>query len=1065
MVQTATLRAFPPSKVVLKLSRNLKGKQQSFNFPPFQVSEVEEGTGETTLVTVKSLIPVLAEKYFRDELDQLSRVDGIYNSLQPETTKFLFKIALQFASLAAQTLPQRTAKLSFLIIVKTWELLDKHNRLDESIQDILHSLINIRDVVEVLGQASSAVLATILDQSKEPISDILSLLEDASVYIFNRLETNELAPISRDGAHPSAIFEVAEYLGRLKSLQETFHTSWAPVKELPETILSPDTNNAEDDESPVLTWEDFEATVNEPITKLTDPYEVLNLLRPTNPGGYDSDRGCMDGTREAVLNRIITWTQNHKNSERFMWISGQAGMGKTAVAASLCQRLDSIRRLAGSFFCPRNDPNFADPLRLIYNLVHEIASRCPAYAHEVSNAICASRTLCTAHLSIRYEGLVKGPLKRLKSLSAPAPLIVIVDALDECGDCDTRSKVLHMLYDMSRLVPWLKVIFTARPEGDLLKDFQKHCPHEPIVHLQTYDAFDDIRAYIHGHLGDLAREEQWPDTSIDQLCTMDEGVFLWAALATKYIKKSTIPPLSRLQQVIENRKSPVTEDFDTMYASALKVAMSDPNDDTKEAYYRCIGAVLVTSEHKPLAILDLQYPLVVDDQIGQGTLERIISSLGPLIFIADGQDVRFHHSSFKSYAINNIFHSDHRFSLETRESSIANCCIKVMQHDLRFNICGLESSHLLNSEVPNLKHRIYSCVKPALKYACIHWIDYFATSPNQGLVDTIVKFLEGPQLMYWIEVFSLIHCLYAALGILSKLTFLNLTRYSGWGLIAHWAKDAQKFLLSFYDPIAASTPHIYVSALAFAPVCSSTAERMRPYFPNTIRIARGADLSWHPCIKTILHPHAIQSLSISPDGFKIIAGYPDGSLRMWDKQTGVPTGEPLTGHTDSVTCVVFSSSGKLVASSSLDATIRLWDLEGFNITSHALKGHSGPVNSISFSPDGAVICSGSSDKTIRLWDLKTMRLISGPYVGHSSRVSWVLFSPDGTKFVSGSWDKTIRVWSADLGNVKLADNSLLITGHSDSVTCVVISPDGSKIASGSVDKTIQIWDVYTGKKN
>ncbi|KAG8709822.1 hypothetical protein FRC11_005179, partial [Ceratobasidium sp. 423] len=1078
----------PLSRVVLKLSRSLKGKQRSFNFPAYQISEVDEGTGETTLDHAELLRDLQAEQLFRDELDQLGHIDGIFDSLKPEeTTKFLFKIALQFAGMAAevctcstrnikkllltemlQALPGSAARLSFLIIVKTWELLEQQTRVDDVIREVLQGLVHIRDVVEVLGQASSPTLATTIDQSNEPINDILGLLESASVYIFNRLAiaANDSGPTSRDEPHLNDMYDVAAYLSRLEQLQKAFHASWSPAGDSPTDTPNVDPSNLGADEPLAMAWEDFKATLDEPVTKLTDPYEILNLLGPTNPSGYDPDQACLEATRETVLHRIITWTQNRKNSGSFMWVSGQAGMGKTAVAASLCQHLDSIGALAGSFFCRHDDPSLSDPLRLINNLVHEIASRCPPYAHGVANAIRANRTLCTSHLRIRYEGLVKGPLKRLKPLSAPIPLVVIVDALDECGDSDSRKKILHLLHDMSQLVSWLRVIITARPESDLLKEFRNHCPDGHIVHLQTYDASDDIRKYIQNELGEFAEEERWPDDSIDRLCMMAQSVFLWAALATKYIKKSTGPAQSRLQQVLENRKSPITDYFDALYTRALQLAMSDHNDDTKKAYTRCIGAILAVLEHEPLAILDLQYLLVVAGRIGQGTLERVVESLGPLVLVIDGQYVRFHHPSFKDYAADPLRSLGFHLQLQQHEADLANCCLTVMQQDLRFNICKLRTSHLLNSEVPDLKRRIHSCVGFALKYACIHWIDYFTVLPDRALVDAIMRFLEGPQLMYWIEVLSLLGRLDVALSGFSKMRTLKLVQFDGWGLIVLWAKDVQRFLLSFYDAISASTPHLYVSALAFAPTNSSTTRRMCPYFPKTLTIAKGADSTWHPCIKTIFHSHVIQSLAISPDGSRIITGYSDGSLGIWDKQTGARVGELLVGHTDMVACVVFSPSGHLAASSSHDTTVRVWDIVGGRqMPNPVLAGHSGSVNTIAFSPDGLVIASGSSDKTIRLWDPKAMRPFYQPYIGHSSRVTSVAFSFDGTKLVSGSWDKTIRIWSVDLGDPKLAGDPLLITGHSDAVTCVAFSPDGSKIISGSVDKTMQIWDAQTGQKS
>ncbi|KDN46741.1 hypothetical protein RSAG8_04121, partial [Rhizoctonia solani AG-8 WAC10335] len=1237
----------PFSRIVLKLYKTVNDRQRSFIFPPYQMSGVNEN-GETSLehpkilwnITIKSLTPTAAVGLFPGELDRLSRIQGAYDSLSPdETVKFLFKAALQFASIVAAALPESTSKLSFLILMKTWEQLEQINHvseLDETIQEIIRGLIRIQDVVEVLRQASNSVLASAINRSKEPINNILKLLDDMSVYVFNRLVTD--CPVSRDEVHSNETFNIQEYLARLENLQSVFYASWS-------TLPTPrmDSTNVVDDEPP--TWQGVLASANNPAVRVEDPYEMLNLLGPMNPSGYEPDQACMDGTRQAVLNKIITWTQNHDNPESFLWISGQAGMGKTSIATSLCQRLDSMQALAGSFFCQHDDPDRNHPHTLIDNIVHDIAMQCPAYAYEVANAIRANRKLCKAHLGLRYEGLVQKPLERLRSLSMPITLVLVIDGLDECGDRDSRGRILHKIYDMSKLVPWLKIVITARPVGDIqvmgktsiattlcqrldsmqalagsffcqhddphrnhpdtlinntVHDIAMQCPayayevanairanrklckahlglryeglvqkplerlrslsmpitlvlvidgldecgdrdsrgrilhkiynmtmlvpwlkivitarpvgdiqecfrhdfpREPIMHLHDFHACDDIRAYIEDQLGEFAQTEVWPHDNINRLCNMAQGVFLWAAVATKYIKHSTTPALSRLERILDNRKSPVTDWFDALYTRALDTAIDDKDDETKDAYLRCIGAIIATSEREPLAVPELQYLLLVAGRVDQLTIERVIKSLGPLLLRLDGRCAKFYHSSFKDYITNSSRSGDFLIQLDQYEAEPAACCLKLMERDLRFNICELDTSHILNSEVPDLKLRIDSHIGPALKYACLHWIDHFIASPNQALVAEIRKLFEGPQLMYWIEVLSLLGCLDLAVTGLSALASATLPQIDDWSLMVFWVKDIRRFLLSFYNAIAASTPHLYVSALAFAPTTSPITQRMRAYFPNTIKVAKGGNLTWHPCVTSILHPHAIPALSVCLNGRRVATGYPDGSLCVWDTQTGARVCKPLVGHSTSVTCVAFSPDGNFVASSSYDASVRVWDLSSSipashaltghsgcvhavsfspsatlmasmrvwdlseNIpTSHILTGHSGSVHAISFSPSAALMASSSSDQTIRLWDTKAMKSVGHPYAGHSSRISCLAFSPDGTKLASGSWDKTIRVWSVDLGGFQLAMSPLLITGCSDPITCVAFSPDGSKVASGSVGRTIRTWDVQTGSE-
>ncbi|KAG1802941.1 uncharacterized protein HD556DRAFT_1333270 [Suillus plorans] len=48
------------------------------------------------------------------------------------------------------------------------------------------------------------------------------------------------------------------------------------------------------------------------------------------------------------------------------------------------------------------------------------------------------------------------------------------------------------------------------------------------------------------------------------------------------------------------------------------------------------------------------------------------------------------------------------------------------------------------------------------------------------------------------------------------------------------------------------------------------------------------------------------------------------TVRLWDAATGEPIGQPLMGHTSSVTSVSFSPDGTHIVSCSFDGTVRLW---------------------------------------------------------------------------------------------------------------------------------------------
>lgn len=48
------------------------------------------------------------------------------------------------------------------------------------------------------------------------------------------------------------------------------------------------------------------------------------------------------------------------------------------------------------------------------------------------------------------------------------------------------------------------------------------------------------------------------------------------------------------------------------------------------------------------------------------------------------------------------------------------------------------------------------------------------------------------------------------------------------------------------------------------------------------------------------------------------------TLRLWDVKTGLPIGDPFSGHLGAVTSVVFSPDGSRILSGSADKTLRMW---------------------------------------------------------------------------------------------------------------------------------------------
>src|SRR5258706_26032 len=181
-------------------------------------------------------------------------------------------------------------------------------------------------------------------------------------------------------------------------------------------------------------------------------------------------------------------------------------------------------------------------------------------------------------------------------------------------------------------------------------------------------------------------------------------------------------------------------------------------------------------------------------------------------------------------------------------------------------------------------------------------------------------------------------------------------------------QDICHLLITFHTPISFSTPHIYISMRPFLPSQSPLSRMFDREFSRGIKTLTGNLSSWPaPPLEWAGHTKRVQSVSYSPNGARVITGSDDHTIRIWDTESGVVVGEPLTGHNGRVKSVAYSPDGHHIISGSEDRTIRTWDAETGTATGKPLVGHTHSVQSIAYSSDGQHIVSGSGDNTIHVW--------------------------------------------------------------------------------------------------
>src|SRR5258706_5275044 len=138
----------------------------------------------------------------------------------------------------------------------------------------------------------------------------------------------------------------------------------------------------------------------------------------------------MEGTRETLLNQIMAWVSNESDTSNIYWIHGLPGIGKTSLAHSICKRLHNNRRLAGVFFCQRDNANMSEIRNILPALISKFAETFPPFRGIVADRLRSDPYLTSKSMAYSFFLHFICNLLRYPQYA----LVIVIDALDECGD-------------------------------------------------------------------------------------------------------------------------------------------------------------------------------------------------------------------------------------------------------------------------------------------------------------------------------------------------------------------------------------------------------------------------------------------------------------------------------------------------------------------------------------------------------------------------------------------------------------------------------------------------------
>jgi hypothetical protein len=84
-----------------------------------------------------------------------------------------------------------------------------------------------------------------------------------------------------------------------------------------------------------------------------------------------------------------------------------------------------------------------------------------------------------------------------------------------------------------------------------------------------------------------------------------------------------------------------------------------------------------------------------------------------------------------------------------------------MNRSLRFNICNLASSFLLDQDDEGLSQRVNTNIEPELRYACEHWAMHLASvrydcQDDVQQLSTLLRDFYDLKVLFWMEAMNLL---------------------------------------------------------------------------------------------------------------------------------------------------------------------------------------------------------------------------------------------------------------------------------------------------------------------
>jgi hypothetical protein len=475
------------------------------------------------------------------------------------------------------------------------------------------------------------------------------------------------------------------------------------------------------------------------------------VLKPEEMDEYNRTP-CLKNTRCNVINDVMEWVADGSNEgKKVLWVYGMAGTGKSTLSTTIAQIMRGLHRLGAFFFFNRDIPqrNFAT---LIRTLAFRLAMFDARFGAAISRVVTNYDNMAGMPLQFQFEKLLSA--NALKSVEwSGGPIVLIIDALDECGSEADRKILMQVLSKgFSDLPSFIRIMVVSRHELDIQHALGSHLHVRPYpLDIDSVTNKDDVSKFIRHRLEEIRIKDgclgdHWPgNDKISSLANGAGGLFIWASTACLYIE--SYDPDLQLSELInkqaEGSSSGPLAQLDRLYETGLQSADLWNNRSFRSDCCNILGVILCARVPLSCSVIDALLALP------QNTPSRkSVSRLRCVLHVSETGQIRILHPSFHDYLSERCRGKPWSIDLERHNEELAIRCIKLLDKELRENICDMTLPYLSRKNI----------LDEAISYACKFWIEHtcLVSDATDDIVNQTYVFLVK-HLLHWMEAMAILN--------------------------------------------------------------------------------------------------------------------------------------------------------------------------------------------------------------------------------------------------------------------------------------------------------------------